>query len=175
MIIDCARHAGVTAHEDLFPHMPLSWQKHFDRREWNSAVALTSNHIRVSDNFTHDPVPPYQPVSDPNRLSLVIPHQGLTVTGWADRVGARVYVDALNSYALEHWVSPSSKLAMLADPHDPQWSAGDIRKRAKSSDVSAVCVPPTLLRVTAAKSSAFSCRKPQSPKRVRSRIAFGSA
>lgn len=143
MIIDCARHAGVTAHQDLFPYMPSSWQKHFDRHEWNSAVSLATNHIRVSDSFRHDPVPPYKPVTDPERMTLVIPHQGLTVTGWADRIGARVYVDALNSYGLDHWVSPSSRLAMLASPHDPEGAAADIRQRAKSSAVGAVCVPPT--------------------------------
>ena len=142
MIVDCARHAGVADHPALFPYMPTSWQKHFDRYEWTGAVTLASNHIRVSDNFRHDPIPTYVPEDQPDHLTLVIPHQGLTVSGWADRIGARVYVDALNGYGLDHWVSPSSKLAMLACPHDPEWSAEEIMKKSGSSSIAAVCVPP---------------------------------
>jgi hypothetical protein len=143
MIVDCARHAGVTRHQDLFDFMPFSWQKHFDRYEWTGAVDLASNHIRVSGKFRHEPVPPYQPASDADAITLVIPHQGLTVNGWADRVGAKVYLDALNSYGEQHWVSRSSTLAMVISPHDPVWSAAEIRRRGGASHFGAVCVPPS--------------------------------
>jgi hypothetical protein len=141
MIVDCARHAGVARHQDLFAFMPLSWQKHFDRYEWTGAVDLASNHIRVSSKFRHDPIPPYMPGSETDRMTLVIPHQGLTVNGWADRVGAKIYLEALNSYGEEHWVSGASKLAMVVSPHDPTWSAGEIRRRSSSLRIGAVCIP----------------------------------
>jgi predicted TIM-barrel fold metal-dependent hydrolase len=141
MIIDCARHAGVEKHQDLFEYMPYSWRKHFDHYEWTGAVGLASNHIRVSDKFSHDPIPAYRPVSDPERMSLVLLYQGLTVNGWSDQIGAKVYLDALNSYGEENWVSNSSKLAMLVSPHDPAWSASEIRRRAKSSLIGAVSIP----------------------------------
>jgi len=141
MIVDCARHAGVKRHQDLFDYMPHSWQKHFDRYEWTGAVDLTSNHIRVSSKFRHDPIPEYKPGAEPDRMTLVIPHQGLTVNGWADRVGAKVYLDALNSYGEAHWVSSSSKLAMVVSPHDPVWSASEIRRRGASPKIGGVCIP----------------------------------
>lgn len=141
MIIDCGRHAAVKRHQDLFAYMQPDWQKHFDRYEWTGAVELASNHIRMSDNFKHDPVPDYEPANDPRHFVLVIPHQGLTINGWSDRVGAKIYVDALNSYGEEHWVSGSSKLAMVVSPHDPVWSAAEIRRRARSGKIGGVAVP----------------------------------
>src|ERR1700739_2381385 len=98
MIVDWGRHVGVAAPQELFAYMPEPWQKHFDRYEWTNAVSLASNHIRVSDKFVHDPVPASRPESDPAKMNLVIPYQALTVNGWADRVGAGVYVEALNGY-----------------------------------------------------------------------------
>jgi len=141
MIIDCGRHAGVKRYQDLFQYMPHSWQKHFDRYEWTGSVELASNHIRVTDKLRHEPVPEYHPASRENFRELVIPYQGLTVNGWADRIGAKVYIDALNSYAEEHWIGPSSKLALVISPHDPAWSAKLIRTRAKTGVASAICIP----------------------------------
>jgi predicted TIM-barrel fold metal-dependent hydrolase len=141
MLIDCARHAGVRRHQDLFDYMPLDWRKHFDRYEWTGAVNLASNHIRVSDAFQHETVETYQPFEDPRSLTVVIPHQALTVNGWSDRTAAKVYVAALNAYGLEHWTSRSSKLAIVVSPHDPQWSAEEIRKYAASDRVAAVALP----------------------------------
>src|ERR1700733_8867832 len=141
MIVDCGRHAGVKRHQDLFQYMPHSWEKHFDRHEWTSAVVLASNHIRVSEELRHEPIPAYEPVSDPSQMSLVIPHQGLTVKGWADRVGAKIYLSALNSYGEANWVSTSSKLAIVVSPHDPLWSANEVRRRATFPRVGGVCIP----------------------------------
>ena len=141
MIIDCGRHAGVSKHQDLFPFMSLDWRKHFDRYEWTGAIELATSHIRVSDDFRHPPVPPYDPATSSDGLSVVIPHQALTVNGWADRAGGKIYVGALNAYGEEHWVSGSSKLALVVSPHDPEWSAGEIRRRAGSSSIAAIAVP----------------------------------
>ena len=141
MIIDCGRHAGVKRYQDLFQYMPHSWAKHFDRYEWTGSVELASNHIRVTDKLRHEPVPAYVPTPDANRQELVIPYQGLTVNGWADRVGAKVYLDALNCYATENWASSSSSLALVVSPHDPVWSAQLIRSRAAAGSVAAVCIP----------------------------------
>ena len=141
MTIDCARHAGVKRHQDLFDYMSVGWRKHFDRYEWTGAVELASNHMRVSDSFKHDPVEPYEAVDEPGAFTLVIPHQALTVNGWADRQGAKVYVEALNAYGEDHWSTGSSKLALVVSPHDPEWSAAQIRRRAGSSKVAAVAVP----------------------------------
>lgn len=141
MIIDCGRHAGVRRYQDLFQYMPHSWQKHFDRYEWTGSVELASNHIRVTDKLRHKPVPDYHPAAHHDHRELVIPYQGLTVNGWADRIGAKVYLDALNSYAEENWCSQSSRLALVVSPHDPIWSARQIRSRASAEAVSAVCIP----------------------------------
>ena len=147
MLIDCARHAGVQRQEELFDYMPHSWRKHFDRYEWTGAIELASNHIRVSEKFRHDPIPVYQPDSDTEKLTLVIPYQGLVVNGWTDIVGAKIYLDALNTYAEEHWASASSKIALVVSPHDPAWSAAAIRRHAASSLLGGVAIPliPMLL------------------------------
>lgn len=143
MIVDCDRHAGVRQHTDLFPYMTLDWRKHFDRYEWTGAVGLASNHIRVSERFRHEPPPEYVPATDGDVLSLVIPHQGLTVNGWADRVAAAPYVEALNSYAEANWASPLSKLAVLVSPYDVEWSAREVRRRAGSGSAAGVAMPLT--------------------------------
>jgi uncharacterized protein len=143
MIVDCGQHAGVKRYQDLFPFMPHGWQKHFDRYEWTGSVELASNHIRVSDKLRHEPIPQYSPHNEPHHHSLVIPYQGLTVNGWADRVGAKVYLAALNAYALEHWVSANGKIALVVSPHDPKWSADLIRKLVGTGLVAGVCIPLT--------------------------------
>lgn len=53
-LIDFDAHYGIADYRDLFPHMSLSWQKHFSRDEWLGSVALSVDHIRVSDRFRHD-------------------------------------------------------------------------------------------------------------------------
>ena len=47
MIIDTDRHVTVESYEDLFPHMSLSWRKHFERGEWLESVAVAVS--RVAD------------------------------------------------------------------------------------------------------------------------------
>lgn len=141
IIVDCGRHAGIKRYQDLFQYMPHSWQKHFDRYEWLGSVELASNHIRVTDKLRHEPVPAYLPTPQPGQRELVIPYQGLTVNGWADRVGAKIYLDALNCYAEENWVCSTSTLALVVSPHDPAWSAKLIHARAATGTVSAVCIP----------------------------------
>ena len=154
MIIDCGRHAGVKRYQDLFQYMPHSWAKHFDRYEWTGSVELASNHIRVTDKLRHEPVPAYVPTPDANRQELVIPYQGLTVNGWADRVGAKVYLDALNCYATENWASSSSSLALVVSPHDPVWSAQLIPaildgETVKLSSLTEIRFEPAVCRILA--------------------------
>jgi predicted TIM-barrel fold metal-dependent hydrolase len=148
MIVDCDRHVGVSSYADLFPHMTLAWQKHFERDEFLLSIADGSSHIRLSERFTYD-APEEAAVDDPDDLIwLAIPHQGLTINGWADRIAAKTFVEALNSYGEEHWsASPRARRATLVSPHDVQWSAGEIRRRAASDGVAAVALPlpPVLL------------------------------
>jgi predicted TIM-barrel fold metal-dependent hydrolase len=139
MIVDCDRHAEVAQYPDLFEHMTLDWRKHFEREEWVGSVNLGSTHIRVTERFVHDPPPPYEPPS--GGLTLVLPHQGLTVNGWADRVAAKPFLEAINSYAEVHWAAPRSKLAVLVSPHDVRWSAAEVRRRAESGSAGAVALP----------------------------------
>ena len=102
MYVNCDRHVGVRQYSDLFPHMPLSWQRHFERVEFISSIDEASNHIRVSERWTHPHVDVDPPSEDANEY-LLVPHQGLTINGWADRVAAKVFAAAINSYGLEHW------------------------------------------------------------------------
>jgi predicted TIM-barrel fold metal-dependent hydrolase len=143
MLVDCCRFAGVQRFEDLFPYMAGGWRHHFDRYEWTGAVELASNHIRVSDKFRHERPDPYVPLDDPARKWIVLPHQGLTVNGWSDLIAAGVFVDALNDYALEHWTSTSSSVAIVANPHNPAVAAERILKLATNPGVAAVALPLT--------------------------------
>ena len=140
MIIDCDVHAEVREHADLLPYMSLAWRKHFERDEWLRATNLVSSHVRMSDAFGHAQAPAYLPVTDPGRTDLVLPPQGLAVNGWADHPASTVYLQALNSYADEHWASPSSRLAIGVSPHDRAWSAAEIRRRAGSPATGAVAM-----------------------------------
>jgi predicted TIM-barrel fold metal-dependent hydrolase len=139
MVIDCDRHAGVAQYPDLFEHMTHDWRKHFEREEWVGSINLSSSHIRVTERFAHETPPPYEPPAD--GLTLVIPHQGLTVNGWADRVAARTFLAAINSYGEANWASPTSKIAVLVSPHDVQWSADEVRRRAETAAAGAVALP----------------------------------
>lgn len=140
MFVDADRHAGVTSYTDLFPYMTGDWRKHFERQEWIGSINLGSNHIRVSDRFRHPAPEPFVPPAE-GLFALVVPHQGLTVNGWADRVAARAFLESINSYAEEHWTTATSRPALLASPHDPQWSAAEIRRRAATGRFAAVALP----------------------------------
>lgn len=141
MIVDCDRHVGVSSYSELFPHMSVSWQKHFERDEFVGSVGDASNHIRVSERFVHEALAPASG-ADGADAWLTIPHQGLTINGWADQVAAKAFLEALNSYGEEHWAtSPGANLAILVSPFDPKWSAGEIRRRAESESAAAVALP----------------------------------
>jgi predicted TIM-barrel fold metal-dependent hydrolase len=56
-------------------------------------------------------------------------------------VAARTFIEALNGFGTDHWTSVTSKLAVLVSPHDPEWSAQEIRRRAESSTAGAVALP----------------------------------
>ena len=129
MFVDCDRHVGVGQYSDLFSHMPLAWQRHFERVEFVSSIDEASNHIRVSERWDHPHVDVDPPADDGDEY-LLVPHQGLTINGWADRVGAKVFAAAINSYGLENWAGPTRKLALVVSPHDPAWSAAEITRLA---------------------------------------------
>ena len=112
MFVDCDRHVGVGQYSDLFSHMPLAWQRHFERVEFVSSIDEASNHIRVSERWDHPHVDVGPPADDGDEY-LLVPHQGLTINGWADRVGAKVFAAAINSYGLENWAGPTRKLALV--------------------------------------------------------------
>lgn len=140
MLTDFCRLAAVPRFETLFPLMPEGWGRHFDRYEWTGAVDLASNHIRVSDRFGHVPLNAFDPAAV-EAPSIVVPYQGLIVNGWADTIAAGVFVAALNDYALQHWASPSCRIALLVNPHDPAGSAHRIREHAADPRVAAIAVP----------------------------------
>lgn len=146
MLTDFCRFAGVPRFEALFPHMPEGWARHFDRYEWTGAVELASNHIRVSDRFSHDPIPVFDP-EDLAAPAVVLPYQGLIVNGWADAIAAGIFIDALNEYALQNWSSANSRLAFVINPHDPVGAARRIREKAGDTRIAAITIPlmPTML------------------------------
>ncbi|TQC47815.1 hypothetical protein EEB14_18325 [Rhodococcus sp. WS4] len=143
MIIDTDRHVTVESYEDLFPYMSLSWRKHFERGEWLESVTVAGDHVRVSDRFVHEPPTDTGAESDADSFSLLLPHHGLTVNGWADQVAARVFLEAINSYGAEHWVSPTALPVTVVSPADPTWSAQEIRRRAAANTTGAVSLPLT--------------------------------
>ncbi|GAA4548278.1 amidohydrolase family protein [Pseudonocardia xishanensis] len=139
MLIDVDRHVAVSRYQDLFPHMTLSWQKHFEREEWIGSAAVASDHVRVSDRLRHDPEP--SPSSPPDgSVQLLLPHQGLTVNGWADHVAARSFLAALNGYAQATWSSPTSRPVVVLSPFDVEWSVEEIA-RHDDADIPAVALP----------------------------------
>lgn len=142
-LIDCCRFAGVARFEELFPYMPGDWRRHFDRYEWTGAVDTASNHIRVSHKFRHDAVPAFVPEDLAGRHSLVVSHQALAVNGWADTVGAGVFLDAMIAYSMEHWTSATNKVALVVSPHNPVLAASQIRQHGGNPAVAAVSLPLT--------------------------------
>ena len=143
MNIDCDVHLGVDRHEDLFPYMSASWQRHFQRDEFLDAVRLSSDHVRVTERFDHGKSVANGPADHPPTVGLVIPHQALTVNGWADQVAALPYLGAINSYALEHWTSPTRYVALVISSHDLAWSAKEIRRSIFLPQLAAVALPLT--------------------------------
>ena len=139
MIFDCDRHAAVSDYRDLFPYMSDSWTKHFERAEFLGSIVESSNHIRVSGSFGEPPVsaPPPRDVD----WTLIVPHQGLTINGWADHVAATMFAGAINRYGLDHWSDERSSLALVISPHDPAWSAGEIRWCAELGMFGAIALP----------------------------------
>jgi hypothetical protein len=147
MIVDCDRHVGVRRISDIFPYMSHSWRKHFERVEFVGATNEVSNHIWVTERWNAPQVDLDPPVADGNKY-LLLPHQPLAVNGWADKVAARVFLAAFNSYGEENWATESNKLAIVVSPHDAAWSAEEIRRRAASGrNVGAIALPlgPALL------------------------------
>ena len=84
----------MSDYRDLFPYMDGSWTKHFERSEFLGSIIESSNHVRVSGTFGE---PPVSAASRPDvDWSLIVPHQGLAINGWADHVAATVFAAALN-------------------------------------------------------------------------------
>jgi predicted TIM-barrel fold metal-dependent hydrolase len=141
VIVDCDRHVAVGDYAELFSHMSRSWQKHFERDEFVGSVRDAAAHIRMTDCFGGEVQVGSAAGSDVD-LALAIPHQGLTINGWADQVAAKVFIEALNSYAEQNWSNAESdRTAILTSPYDPQWSAETIRARSASSRYAAVSLP----------------------------------
>ncbi len=146
MIVDVDRHLTVPRYEHLFEHMPLSWRKHFEREEWLGSVGLAADHVRVSDRFRHDPAPELEG-APPDTLRLLLPHQGLGVNGWSDHVAAKTFLHALNSHVEQAWASDTDRPVAVMSPHDPAWSAAEIREHAHGGRIGAIGLPlsPTML------------------------------
>ena len=139
MIYDWDRHAAVPDYRELFPYMDASWAKHFERGEFLGSIAESSNHIRMSARWG---LPPLSAGAAAEAdLSLVVPHQGVAINGWADQVAATVFAGAMNSYAREHWTADRQAPAIVVSPHDPAWSAGEIRRRAAEGGFAAIALP----------------------------------
>ena len=139
MIYDWDRHAAVSDYRELFPYMDASWAKHFKRGEFLGSIAESSNHIRMSARWG---LPPLSAGAAAEAdLSLVVPHQGVAINGWADQVAATVFAGAMNSYAREHWTADRQAPAIVVSPHDPAWSAGEIRRRAAECGFAAIALP----------------------------------
>jgi predicted TIM-barrel fold metal-dependent hydrolase len=133
------RHAAVPDYRELFPYMDASWAKHFERGEFLGSIAESSNHIRMSVRWGLPPVS--AGAAAEADLSLVVPHQGVAINGWADQVAATVFAGAMNSYAREHWTADRQAPAIVVSPHDPAWSAGEIRRRAAEGGFAAIALP----------------------------------
>lgn len=147
MIVDYDRHVAVSDYADLFGHMSQSWRKHFERDEFVGSVRDAAAHIRMTDRFGDDVLEGSPPGPDVG-LSLAIPHQGLTINGWADQVAAKAFIEALNSHSQQVWADGlARRAAILVTPHDPAWSARVIRERAAAPQFAAVALPlsPTLM------------------------------
>ncbi|SNT36124.1 amidohydrolase family protein [Rhodococcoides kyotonense] len=145
MIIDTDRHVSIDSYRDLFPYMSLSWSKHFERDEWVESVALAGDHVRVSDRFQHDAADSGKEgtPTPSGSLSLLLPHHGLTVNGWADQQAARVFLEAVNSYGAQHWKSETALPLAVVTAYDVEWSAAEIRRRAAAGSIGGVAVPLT--------------------------------
>lgn len=147
MIADYDRHVAVGDYAELFAHMSQSWRKHFERDEFVGSVRDAAAHIRLTDRFGDEVLAGSAP--DPEiGLSLAVPHQGLTINGWADQVAAKAFIEALNSQSEQVWADGQGRrAAILVTPHDPAWSARVIRERAAARQFAAVALPlsPVLL------------------------------
>jgi uncharacterized protein len=139
VIYDWDRHAAVSDYAELLPYMEASWAKHFERGEFLGSIVESSNHIRVSDQWGLAPVSA-EPHTEAD-ASLIVPHQGLAINGWADQVAAAVFARAVNSYAREHWATGRQLPAIVVSPHDPAWSAEEIRRRAGEGEFGAIALP----------------------------------
>jgi predicted TIM-barrel fold metal-dependent hydrolase len=149
MIVDCDRHVAVRDYAELNPYMTESWRRHFERDEFMGSVREAAAHVRMTDRFG-DEVDVGSPPGPDVDLSLSVSHQGLTINGWSDQVAAKTFVEALNSYAEEHWSDDQArKAAVIVNANDPVWSAEVIRRRARSGRFGAVALPliPTLMGV----------------------------
>jgi predicted TIM-barrel fold metal-dependent hydrolase len=139
LIFDWDRHAALSDYAELLPYMKASWAKHFERSEFLGSIAESSNHIRLSGQWGLAPVsaPPHTEADS----SLLVPHQGLTINGWADQVAATVFAGAVNGYAREHWATERQSPVILVSPHDPAWSAEEIRRQAGVGGFGAIALP----------------------------------
>jgi uncharacterized protein len=142
MIVDCDRHVAVGDYAELFTQMPQSWQKHFERDEFVGSVRDAASHIQLTDRFG-DAVRVGSEARAEVDLALAVPHQGLTINGWADQVAAKTFITALNSWSIQNWQAYSAgRSAILVSPYDPEWSARAITQAVSRSDrYSAVALP----------------------------------
>lgn len=137
-LIDFDSHVSIRDYRDLFPHLTTSWQQHFSRDEWLGSVGLSLEHVRVSDRFLHEtPVQPER--SDGARVLLA--HQALSINGWADHVAARAFLAAVNDHAISDLATGDDGVVITVDPHDPGWSALEVRRLGRDPRVTAVAIP----------------------------------
>jgi uncharacterized protein len=138
MIVDCDRHVAFGDFRELFPYMSGSWQKHFERSEFVGAIGDTSRHVWADDRYTH--APPEVRAYEEDEIALLLPHQGLTVNGWADTVAAKAFLEGMNAFGEERWEREGGERTIVVSPHDPAWSGAEIRRRAEGG-AAAVAIP----------------------------------
>jgi uncharacterized protein len=141
VIVDYDRHVAVDDYARLFEHMSQSWRKHFERDEFVGSVRDGAAHIRLTDRFGDEVLEGSEPGQEIG-LSVAVPHQGLTINGWADQVAAKAFIGALNSHSEHVWADGGARrAAILVTPHDPAWSARVIRDYGAARQFAAVALP----------------------------------
>ena len=141
MIVDYDRHVAVNDYALILEHMSFSWRKHFERDEFVGSVRDAAAHIRMTDRFGDDVLEGSAPAPGIS-LSLAVPHQGLTINGWADQVAAKAFIEAMNAHSQQVWADGlARRAAILVTPHDPMWSAQAIREHAGVPQFAAVALP----------------------------------
>lgn len=141
-IIDCQVHCAAPSIDALLPYMKAGYAERVMRTAFQLPPADSHPGGGSRDGYV-SPADVTAALGNEVAGAVLIPHQAMSTANWTDTRLCAVYVAALNSYMVDHWLAEDDRfhLAIAVSPHEAELAAAEIERHAGNARVVAVTMP----------------------------------